>query len=123
MAGSKAPTVDAYIAEAAFDRAEALARIREFARRTLTGFDETMAHGMPTFSRDGQPQFAFASQKAHLSLYFMNAEAVAACADALVGHDMGKGCLRFRKADAVDYAVVEQLLAATRDSSGPTSAC
>jgi uncharacterized protein YdhG (YjbR/CyaY superfamily) len=120
---SKAATVEAYIAEAGSDRTEALARIRELAGRTLTGFDESLSYGMPSYARDGQPQFAFASQKGGLSLYFMNMDAVAACADVLAGQDMGKSCLRFRKPDKIDWDVVERLMAATRDAEGPARTC
>jgi uncharacterized protein YdhG (YjbR/CyaY superfamily) len=115
--------VDAYLAEAPPERAQALARIRDLARATLTGYDEAVAYGMPTYLREGQPRFAFASQKAHLALYFMNPDAVAACADALASQDMGKGCLRFKKPAAIDYALVERLLIATRDAEHPTRAC
>ena len=116
-------SVDAYITAAAPDRAEALARIRELAGRTLTGFDESLSYGMPTYARGGQPQFAFASQKSGLSLYFMNMDAVAACADILAGQDMGKSCLRFRKPDKIDWNVVERLMAATHDAEGPARTC
>jgi uncharacterized protein YdhG (YjbR/CyaY superfamily) len=120
---SKAATVEAYIAEAGSDRTEALARIRELAGRTLTGFDESLSYGMPSYARDGQPQFAFASQKGGLSLYFMNMDAVAACAGGLAGQDMGKSCLRFRRPEGIDWKVVEQLMAATRDATGPVRTC
>jgi uncharacterized protein YdhG (YjbR/CyaY superfamily) len=114
---SKAADVDSYIAEAAPERAEALTRIRDLARHTLVGFDEVMAYGMPTYSRDGQGAFAFANQKAHVSLYFLSPAVVEAHAAALAGQDMGKSCLRFRKPAAIDYALVEQLLTATRDAA------
>lgn len=119
---SKAQTVDAYIAEAPPERAEALTRIRELTRRILPGHAEAMAYGMPSYSRDGQGEFAFANQKQHLSLYFLNT-AVVENAEALKGHDMGKGCLRFRNAAAIDYALVERLLVDTRDAQGPIKAC
>ena len=120
---TKPVTIDAYLAEAAPDRAEALARIRELAGRILTGFDESLTYGMPTYARDGQPEFAFASQKSGLSLYFMNMDAVATCAGGLAGQDMGKSCLRFRRSDKIDWNVVEQLMAATRDAAGPVRTC
>ena len=120
---SKAADVHAYIAEAPPERAEALNRLRDLARRVLTGYAEGMTYGMPTYARGGQAEFAFANQKSYLALYVMNQDAVAACAEGLAGHDMGKSCLRFRKPEAVDYALVERLLVATRDAPQPPRLC
>ena len=114
---SKVLDVDAYIAEAEPDRVEALTRIRGLARGILAGHDEVMAFGMPVYQRDGHAGFAFASQKQYVSLYLAEA-AVAAHAEALADHDMGRCCLRFRKPASIDWTLVEQLLTSTRDAAG-----
>ena len=50
---SKAPTVDAYLAEVPADRRAALQEIRRLCKTHLVGFEENMAYGMPGYSRDG----------------------------------------------------------------------
>ena len=120
MVQSKAATVDAYIAEASPERAPHLRKIAELCRRTLTGCDEVMAYGMPAYQRGGELQFAFANQKQYVALYVVKKDVAARNAEALKGLDMGKGCLRYRNPGKIDYALLERLLADTRDSAaGP----
>ena len=116
MVQSKARTVDDYIAEASPERRPHLQKIADLCRRTLTGFEEGMAYGMPAYQRDGQG-FAFANQKQYVALYVTNPEVVAKNAEALKGLDMGKSCLRYRNPEKIDYALLERLLADTRDSA------
>lgn len=116
---SKAADVDSYIAEAPSERQAALRRVRELCRREMPEHEEVMAYGMPTYARGGRAEFAFASQKQHLSLYLMK-EAVAQHAAALEGLDMGKGCIRYRKPDAIDFDLLARLLRDTAASAdGP----
>lgn len=70
-----------------------LTRLRDLCRKCLTGSEEGMAYGMPTDSKDGKPEVAVAS--------------------------VGKGCIRFSKPEKIDFAVVESLLVATRESAEP----
>ena len=122
MVASKAATVDAYIAEAPAERRPWLERVRDLARRTLLGFEEKMAYGMPVYQRGDEPGgFAFASQKQYVALYITNPAVVAKNAEALAGLDMGKSCLRFRDPEGIDFALLEQLLADTRDT--PAAGC
>lgn len=41
-----------------------------------------------------------------------------AFAERLAGHDMGKGCLRFRKPEQIDFDLVRDLLRATAAEPG-----
>jgi uncharacterized protein YdhG (YjbR/CyaY superfamily) len=116
---SEAATVDAYIAEAPPARRDALAMVRRLCREELPGFDEAMRHGMPSYLRDGVVEVAFASQKAHLTLYILRRAALGAHAGRLAGLSIGKGCIRFRRPDQIDPAVVRDLLDATAAGSGP----
>ncbi|MER7014162.1 DUF1801 domain-containing protein [Saccharopolyspora sp. NPDC000359] len=118
MVRSSASDVDEYLAEAPAARRDALTRLRELCRAELAGFDEVMAHGMPTYQRDGVAEIAFAAQKQYTSLYLMRPDVRAAFAERLSAHDMGKGCLRFRKVDSIDFDLVRELLAATADARG-----
>ncbi|MEV1081377.1 DUF1801 domain-containing protein [Streptomyces sp. NPDC050211] len=118
MVQSKATDVDGYLAEAGDDRREALTALRGLCRAELKGFDEVMAYGMPAYQRDGAAEIAFASQKQYISFYLMRTDVREAFEERLAGQDMGKGCLRFRKPEAVDFDLVRDLLRATVARSG-----
>jgi len=116
MVQSKALTVDTYLAEVPSKRAPSLRRIREIARRVLVDHEEQMKYGMPAYVRNGQADFAFANQVQYVALYVTKTEVFAKHAAALAGLDHGKGCIRFRKPETIDWTLVEQLLTDTRDS-------
>lgn len=97
---SKAETVDGYIAEAPPERQASLNRIRDLCRSILSGHEERVAYGMPTYARGDQAEFAFASQKQYLALYLMKPAVAEKNAAALADLDMGKGCIRYRKPEA-----------------------
>ena len=117
MAQSKAKTPAAYLKELPADRRREVARVREMVRKHLpAGYRETMNWGMITYevplerhpkTYNGQPLcFAgLAAQKNHLSLYFMPVDAAAlarlkaAFEKAGKKLDMGKSCIRFKRAD------------------------
>lgn len=115
---SKASDVDGYLAEAPEARRAALTRLRELCRSELTGFTEVMAYGMPCYERDGVGEIAFADQKQYISFYLLRTDVRAAFADRLAGHDMGKGCLRFRAPERVDFELVRDVLRATAAGRG-----
>ncbi|CAM5618733.1 hypothetical protein GCM10010329_19480 [Streptomyces spiroverticillatus] len=121
MVQSSAADVDGYLAEVPEERREALGRLRELCRAELPGFAEVMAYGMPVYERDGTGEIAFASQKQYISLYLLREDVREAFAGRLAGHDMGKGCLRFRKAESVDFDLVRDLLRATAKGPGAVS--
>jgi uncharacterized protein YdhG (YjbR/CyaY superfamily) len=116
MVQSKALTVDDYLAEASLERAPFLRKLREIARRVLVDHDEQMKYGMPAYVRNGQAAFAFANQVQYVALYVTKTDVLAKNAAALAGIDHGKGCIRFRKPEKIDWALVEKLLTDTRDS-------
>ncbi|MCL6297847.1 iron chaperone [Streptomyces kronopolitis] len=118
MVRSEAADVDGYLAGVPEDRREALVRLRRLCRAELTGFDEVMAYGMPAYQRDGVTEIAFASQQRYLSFYLLRSDVREAFAERLAGQDMGKGCLRFRQPDRVDFDLVRDLLRATAAGTG-----
>lgn len=118
MVQSSAANVDDYLAELPEERRAALTELRRLCRAELTGFAEVMAYGMPAYERDGVAEIAFANQKQYISFYLMRGDVREALAERLVGQDMGKGCLRFRKAAAVDFDLVRELLRATAARPG-----
>ncbi|WP_328949830.1 DUF1801 domain-containing protein [Streptomyces sp. NBC_00184] len=117
MVQSRAEDVDGYLAEVSEERRAALARLRELCRAELPGFAEVMAYGMPVYERDGVGEIAFASQKQYISFYLLRSDVREAFAERLTGHDMGKGCLRFRKPEQIDFVLLRDLLRATATGS------
>ncbi|MYX04042.1 MULTISPECIES: DUF1801 domain-containing protein [unclassified Streptomyces] len=121
MVQSSAQDVDQYLAEAPEARREALTRLRALCRQELTGFREVMAYGMPAYEREGRSEIAFADQKQYISFYLLRTDVRDAFADRLATHDMGKGCLRFRRPQKIDFELVRDLLRAT--AATPATPC
>ncbi|MEU0392039.1 DUF1801 domain-containing protein [Streptomyces sp. NPDC006208] len=120
MTRSTSQDVDGYLAEVADpDRLTALVRIRELCRTELAEYEEVMAYGMPAYRRvGGEPEIAFASQKQYLSFYLMRPGVRDAFEERLADQDMGKGCLRFRRMERIDFDLVRDLLRATAAAPG-----
>jgi uncharacterized protein YdhG (YjbR/CyaY superfamily) len=114
---STAQDVSGYLEEVPDDRRDCLARLRRLCLDTLTGYQECMDYGMPSYRRDGAVEVAFASQKNYISLYILKEEVVNAHRDALAGLNVGKSCIKYTRPAKIDFAVVERLLIATRESS------
>jgi uncharacterized protein YdhG (YjbR/CyaY superfamily) len=116
---SGAIDVDSYLTQMPEGRRAVLTEIRDACRRLLAGFAESMSYGMPTYSRDGTAEIAWASQKRYISLYVMRADVLNAHRGQLSGLDVGKGCIRYRSPAAVDFTVVQSMLTAVAASRGP----
>lgn len=115
---SKARDVATYIEETPPDRQQALRKLWRLCRRVLKGFEEGMAYGGPGYSRKGAVEVGFASQKHYISLYILRQDALDPQRPFLTGLSVGKGCIRYPRPERIDFAVVEKMLAATRDSTG-----
>jgi hypothetical protein len=74
---------------------------------------------MPAYLRNGEVEVGFASQKAFVALYILRKPVLDAHAGRLAGLSLGKGAIRFRRADQIDPDVVRVLLQATAADSGP----
>jgi uncharacterized protein YdhG (YjbR/CyaY superfamily) len=114
---SKATTVEAYIAEAEPERRAALEKLRTLCRARFPQHAEEIRWGVPAYSRGEEFVVGFASQKQYVALYVGEA-ALDANASALGKLDRGKGCLRFRNPAAIDYGLVEKLLASCERAGG-----
>jgi uncharacterized protein YdhG (YjbR/CyaY superfamily) len=114
---SAAGTVARYVDEQPEEWQPALRKLRAACRRSLVGYTEAMAYGMPSYSRDGEAEVAFAKQARYLSLYIMKQPVLDVHRARLSGLNVGKGCIRYRRPDQIDWAVVESLLSETRESS------
>ena len=126
-------TVAAYLARLPADRRAELARVRRVVRKHLpTGYKETMGWGMIMYgvplklypdTYNGHPlcYAALAVQKNHSSLYLMSvygskallAELKAGFKKAGKKLDMGKSCIRFKRAEDLDLETIGDLIART----------
>lgn len=112
MVQSTAATVDVWMETVDPRRAAALSRVRDLAVKHFGAEAEGMTYGMPTYVRDGDqaPVFAFNSQKQYVALY-VSTRVHALHTEALKTLDAGKSCIRFRKPDAIDFGLVDRMLA------------
>jgi uncharacterized protein YdhG (YjbR/CyaY superfamily) len=116
---SKATTVDQYLEEVPAKRAAALRELRELCLTALDGYTESMVYGMPSYTKNGEVEVAFASQKKYISFYILKKPVLDQYRDQLKGANVGKGCIRYTKPEKIDFAMVKQLLDATADSDAP----
>jgi len=117
---SQAKTVPAYLKEVPASRREALQKLRDLCRSTLTGFKESMQYGGPCYSRNGVVEVGFASQRNFIALYILRTDVMRAHRYLLniPGVTLGKGAVRYSKPEKIDFNVVEKLLRATVESTG-----
>lgn len=129
---SKAETVTEYLTTLPDERAEIMAALRSEIKKNLPkGFEETMQYGMISYvvphklypagyhcnPKEALPFMSLASQKNHIAIYHM-AVYQGALHDWFVKEfkkhsnkklDMGKSCIRFKKADDVPVKLFGEL--------------
>ena len=118
---SKATTVRDYLDEAPAERRAALDQLRAHCQAALPDAIESMDFGMPSYRRNGQIEIAFASQKQYIALYLMKPAVITANKAALKGLSVGKACVRFANPERMDFAMIDKLLADSRDA--PAAPC
>ena len=118
---SSAKTVTAYLREVPPERKAALTKLRDLCRAELTDFEEAMEYGGPTYSRGGEVEVGFASQKNFIGLYILRTDVMKTHKEQLKGKgvSIGKGAIRYSKPERIDFKVVESMLRATHESTGP----
>jgi uncharacterized protein YdhG (YjbR/CyaY superfamily) len=107
---SKAADVASYIEELPEDRRPIIKKLRALCRKHLLGYQESMDYGMPVYKRNGVMEVAFASQKQYIALYALKKEALDEFRPMLAGAKIGKGCIRFRNSEQIDFDVLKRLL-------------
>ena len=131
---SEAKTPDEYIAELPEDRKIAVQKLREIALKNLPkGFKEVISYGMLGYVVPHElypkgyhctpdlplPFFNIASQKNSINIYHMAIYADSDLYKWIVDEypkysnaklDMGKGCIRFKKVDAIPLEMIGELL-------------
>jgi uncharacterized protein YdhG (YjbR/CyaY superfamily) len=117
---STARDVTAYLEEVPAERKAALVQMRKLCLAALKGFEESMRYGGPCYSRNGVVEVGFASQKHFIGLYILRTDVMNSHRDLLKikGVSLGKGCIRYSKAEKIDFKVVESMLKATVKSTG-----
>jgi uncharacterized protein YdhG (YjbR/CyaY superfamily) len=111
--------IQRYIEDAPEERRPVLNELRAACLAELPGFEESIVYGMPSYSRAGEVEVAFASQRQHISLYVLRTDVMAAHRARLDHLSIGKGAIRYRKPEQVDLAVVRSMLSQTAGSAGP----
>ncbi|HJR73115.1 MAG TPA: DUF1801 domain-containing protein [Luteimonas sp.] len=131
MARSDAVSVADYLASLPPERRAVVAKVRDLVNASLpAGYVETMAFGMigwgiplarypDTYNKQPLGYVALAAQKNNYSLYLMGVYAVgeqerklrSAAAAAGKKLDMGKSCLRFKKAEDLPLEAIGELIA------------
>lgn len=131
MVQSKAASVAQYLAELPPERRAVVSKVRDMVNAHIpAGYKETMAFGMigwgiplsrypQTYNKQPLAYVALAAQKNNYSLYLMGVYGVgeqekklrAAAAAQGKKLDMGKSCLRFKKADDLPLDVIGELIA------------
>ena len=112
------PSVDAYLDALTGPPHVTLSAWRALCLDLPDGFVEGIRYGMPCYSREGEPELAFAAQKRHLALYLMRPDVMDAHRQRLTGHSTGKGCIRFSTTAPSDLDLVGDLVRAVGASSG-----
>ncbi len=108
---SKAKTVDKYLQEVPENRQEALSQLRKLCLEILVGYEESMEYGMPSYKKKGHEiEVAFASQKNYISFYILKEEVLNKHREELAHLNLGKGCIRYRKPQQIDFDMVAKLL-------------
>lgn len=113
---SETKSVSEYLKEVPQERLSALKKIRELCLTYLPDHKESMSYKMPSYNRNNQVEVAFASQKQHISVYFLIHEVMLNNKDNLKGLNHGKGCIRYSNPSKIDYNLLVFLLKQTNES-------
>lgn len=113
---SNLKTVDLYMESVPEERRTALTKLREYCRKYLKGYEESMEYGMPSYKRNNTAEVAFNSQKNYISLYILNKSVLDQYRDELSPLSVGKGCIRYSNPKQINFGIVEKLLKGTHRS-------
>ena len=115
---SDAATVSKYLKEVPEDRLPVMTKMRKLCQEYLSEFEESMQYGMPSYSRDDTVEVAFASQKNNISLYILRRDVLDQYRDQFPASAIGKGCIRYRNPDKIDFGMVQEMLEKTNETTG-----
>ena len=109
---SDASTPQDFIAQLDDDwRRKTLLALREIILRQSPRLEEHMHYKMLGYGRGDVCVFHLNAQKAYVSLYVGDATKIDPGRELLTGLSVGKGCIRFKKKDAVGETQIETFIA------------
>jgi uncharacterized protein YdhG (YjbR/CyaY superfamily) len=111
-----AKDVRSYIEEQPEAWRPSLRKLRALCRRELRGYSEGITYGMPSYARKGRTEIGFGKQARYLSFYVLKQPVLDAHRPELLGLSVGKGAIRFRTPDQIDWDVVRKLITETAAS-------
>ena len=119
MVQSNAQTVDEWLGNLPVTDQPVFERLHAACLEELAGWEERMQWGMPGYGPPGQGAVvSFNAQKRHIAFY-AGPTAVERFREWLAGLDVGKGCVRYRDAGQIDFAVVHTMLRDIHARCGP----
>ncbi len=92
-------SVEEYIEKFPEEKQEALYKLRTMLLVSCPGLHENMQNSLPTYGKNGEVLFAFASQKHHFSFYACHYDLLEEFKSITERYNCGKSCIRFRKCD------------------------
>ena len=113
---SGAKTVSEYLNEVPDERISVLKELRALCLTYLPDHEECVVYNMPSYKRNNQVEVAFASQKQHISVYFLIHEVMLNNKENLKGLNHGKGCIRYSNPKNIDFNLIKKLLEETEKS-------
>ena len=99
-----------YFEQLPAERQMPMARIRQIVRKHWPKAKEDLSYGMPTYHLGGQPVFALASQKNHITFYVMPYDLLSAFKHDLRTRNCGKSCIRFKRLEEEDVDLLERII-------------
>lgn len=98
-----------YVSAVPTEQRELFDHLRDLIQESAPHLREGIRWGMLSYEDTGA-LFALAAQKHYVGLYVMATDALTDLTSELATVDHGKGCLRFRKLDAVPTVTIRKLL-------------
>ncbi len=109
MKDSNISPIDEYLKNLPEERRIVLSGLRKIIKETAPHVVETMQYKMPTYILNDEFLCALASQKHYISLY-TDVDIVNKYRDRLSHLNIGKSCIRFKKADELPLDTVKNIL-------------
>lgn len=110
-AGTKAKTIDQYLARLSDDKRAALERLRKAIRSAAPKAEECISYQLPAFRLDGM-LVAFGATANHCAFYPMSSSTIEAHKNELKDYDTSKGTIRFQPDKPLPAALVRKLVKA-----------
>jgi len=107
---TKPTGVETYIAQVTPEHRSAIETLRKLCQKNLKDYEEYFDYGMPCYKRNGILEVSFASRKQYISLHVLKSEVVEEYRAIFPKASIGKGCIRFKKAEQIDFDAVGKML-------------